>query len=100
MAPTVQAGRITALKLRGPKSSTISSTVTTERLEASTTSFCTPTMPSSSTLPVRWHSRELLAGERAGDVLDARINLREFDPDVAAEDGARQPRRARFVGIG
>ena len=53
IAPTVQAGMITALKLRGPKSSTISSTVTSDRLAASTTCFCIPTIPSSSTLPAR-----------------------------------------------
>ena len=105
MAPTVQAGRITALKLRGPKSSTISSTVTIERLAASTASFCTPTMPSSITLPARsafsaWmiatsgrmrrHGGELLAGERTGDVLDARIDLRQVD----ADDSRGTPRRA------
>ena len=53
MAVTVQCGSTQALNDLGPRSSTISSTVTSERLAASTASFCTPTMPSSSTLPAR-----------------------------------------------
>ena len=62
-------------------SSTISSTVTSDRADASTASFCTPMIPQSCTLPravgllrvddadvgpERRHGGELLAGERAG----------------------------------
>ena len=65
---------------RGSSSSTISSTVTIERADARTVSFCTPRIPQSWTLPVpvgllrvddadvrpvRRHRGELLAGERA-----------------------------------
>src|SRR3954464_2855589 len=117
MAPTVQLGRITALGLRSPKSSTISSTVTSERFAASTASFCTPTMPSISTLPARSalsaritatsgriagtagrpvgrRRRGVLSGERAGDRLDVRVDLWEVDAEIAAEDRERQAHRA------
>src|SRR5947207_3291890 len=115
MAPTVQLGRITALALRGPKSSTISSTVTSERFAASTASFCTPTMPSMSTLPARsalsaWitatsgriagTAASRSPGERTGDVPDVAVHLRQVDSDIAAKDRKRQPGRAGLVGVG
>ena len=93
---------------RGSSSSTISSTVTSVRSEARTTSFWTPTMPQSWTLPrpigplrvddadvgaERRHRRELLAGEGADDRGDARVR-HEVGPRVAAEDAEGQARRA------
>ena len=49
---------------------------------------------------MRRHGGKLLAGERAGDELDARIDLRQVDADVAAQHRQRQPRGAGLVGIG
>src|SRR5712691_11722134 len=50
--------------------------------------------------PDRRHGRERFAGERACDALDVGIDVRQVDPEIAAEDRARQPGRAGLVGIG
>src|SRR5262245_11604922 len=49
---------------------------------------------------VRRDGGQPLAGERTGDVLDARIDLWQVNPEIAAENGARQPGGARLVGVG
>ncbi|MCY1381461.1 hypothetical protein D9M69_693710 [compost metagenome] len=62
-------GSTTELGDGGASSSTISSTVTIDRLAASTASFCTPTMPSMSTLPfrsARWAWMIVTSGRIAG----------------------------------
>ena len=113
MALMVHEGSITALGLAGAKSM-ISSTVTRERRAASTTSFCTPTIPSSSTLPrrvralrvndghirpVRRHACQALAGEGAIYEADVRIHGWQIGAQVAAEEGAGHARRAGRVGV-
>ena len=115
MAPTVQLGRITALGLRSPNSSTISSTVTSDRFAASTASFCTPTMPSIRTLPARsalsaWITATSgrIAGTAASSspvngqaiAADARVHLRQVDPEIAAKHREWQPGGASLVGVG
>ena len=99
---------ITTAPGRGSSSSTISSTVTIDRAEASTTSFWTPVIPQSWTLPVpvgllrvddpdvrpdRGHRRELLARERALDPRHARPR-RQIGAAVAAQHPEGQVRRA------
>src|SRR6202161_4192137 len=88
MAPTVQLGRITALRLRGPKSSTTYSHVKIERLNDSHIGAS------------RRHGGELLAGERTGDALDPGIHLGQVDPDIAAKNRAGQAGGTGLVGIG
>ena len=49
---------------------------------------------------VRRNGGELLAGERAGDVFDVRIDLGQVAADIAAEHRKRQTRGARLIGVG
>ena len=115
MAPMVQLGRITALRLRAPKSSTISSTVTSERFAASTASFCTPTMPSMQHVAVAVGLERVdhatsgrIAGTAAsrspvnGQVMCLMLGFTvgRSTPMIAAKDRERQPGRARLVGVG
>ena len=93
----------------GGSSSTISSTVTIERAEASIVSFWTPMMPQSWTLPCRsarcaWMiptsgrsagTAAALAGERAPDRPDRACARREVGAAVAAQHAERQARRHR-----
>jgi hypothetical protein len=65
-------------------------------------------MPSTSLLGVdeghvgtdRGDGCQLFAGERTGNRLDVRIDLRQFGATIAAEDGAGQSGRARLIGVG
>jgi len=96
IAPTAQFGRITALGLRGPKSSTISSTVTIERFAASTASFCTPTIPSRRTLPSAsafWAWMTATSGLRAGtQASDSPVNGQETKRILGLTAGRSTPR--------
>ena len=49
---------------------------------------------------MRGNRGQLLAGEGAGHALDLGIHLGQVAADIAAEDRARQARRARLIGIG
>ena len=97
------------------RSSTISSTVTSSASAASAASFCAPTMPRSSTLPLRvgllrvedgdvrperGDGGEDLAGVGAGDAADLGVDARQVGADVAAQHPERQARGAGRVGGG
>ena len=111
-AVTAQRG-MTIAPGRGSSSSTISSTVTSERSDPRTISFWIPTIPHSWTLPARsarwaWtmptsgasrHRGQLLAGERARDLGDVGARL-EVGFDVAAQDREGQVRGAGRIAVG
>ena len=117
---TVQPGSTTAPG-RGSSSSTISSTVTTERPDASTASRCTPVIPHSWTFPVRsarWAWMTATSGRRAatavsvspvnGQVIGLMVGrcsvaaAERLKPGavVTAEHGEREPGGAGHVAIG
>ena len=114
MAWMVHEGRMTAFGPRPSKRSTISSTVTIAVLRGqhrflldADDAFDEDVAGAVGLLRVddrdvramRRHRGQLLAGERAGDELDVRVDLRKIGAAVAAEDRARHAGGAGGVRV-